>query len=284
MNWDKMINSLIIIFLSINIGLFFFNSYKANEQYNISSERKEQLISILKDNNIELGCELPSNYPKSKVQLQTPIVNKKDILDTFFGEEHRLISVTNLYEKHYSNNREIYFYKGENKGVITYVGKEVSYKPSSNTENSIIEAGEKFASDITLNSVNLTLTSIKAYDKYYELEFNEKYKDNILFSNYVIVRMSEHGVLEARTIRYNPIKFLGAKQEIFPIDEVLYNYMINNNNEEKVKIIDIDLGYNLGVDEIGYNSVAEAVPYYRIKLDNGSTYYINAYTNLLIDL
>jgi hypothetical protein len=277
MNWDKVLNNLIIIFLCIYGGLFLFNSFRANDNYNISNERKNQLVEILNNNSIELEAKLPSNYPKQKIQLKAPNINKKQILDNFFGKKEKQISVTNAYEKHYTNSQKIIFSKGDTKGEVIYYGTNDKYKVNGSTRQAYIDAGKKVAFDISSDAVRLKLTSVEKLNNGYKLEFNEQYRNELLFCNHVTVKLYDNGIIDASTIRYEPIKYIQSKQQIYPVDMILYNFMINRNSVENVTIKSIKLGYDLAIDETG-----EAIPYYRINLANGETYYINGYTNLLV--
>ena len=284
MNWNKMVNSLILIFLSLNIGLFVFNSYKSNEKYTLSNERKEQLISILEKNNIIIKANLINHFPKDQILLEPAYINKKDITDRFFVEEEPKVYVTNRYEKYHSNSKEILFLRGENRGMVMFIGLVDNYKPASMSDSDIVESSENIVYDITGGNKNYILTSFEKRDKYYYLTFNEKFKGNIIFSNFVEIKINENGIGEAKAVRYPPEKRVETTREIFPIDEALYNLMINTYYEKPIVIKEIIIGYDFDNQDIGYQSISEAVPYYRIKLDNGDYYYINAYTNTLIKM
>ena len=129
----------------------------------------------------------------------------------------------------------------------------------------------------------MRLTYKKLMGDYYILEFNEVYQGEILFCSYVNMKISIKGVEEATMLRYIPQKFTGDKKPIVPIDEVLYSFInrVKPPENQLYSIKKIDLGYHIAMDLLSDNIMAEAVPYYRIKLDNDQVYYVNAYTNEL---
>lgn len=281
MNWNKIINIFIIIFIIINAGIFYVRDVRNEQKYTLSPEREDQLRDILYQKGFALYTHVPSNYPMRKIVIQPAQINKDKIADIIFdGEPYTRIFGADS-EKYASDQQEILFLKGNQKGVLSYTGFNEKYKPKTFTKEEVEKAGKKFAEDITLSVPKLELTFIKAYENYYVLEFNEIYKDEILFCNYVKLKVTKDGVEEAKAIRYEPSDFVGKKEKLYPADEALYNFVenISLSKEELYSIKSIDLGYDLGINSLEENGSAEAIPYYRIKLHNEFVYFINAYTN-----
>ncbi|PKM49163.1 MAG: hypothetical protein CVV02_17265 [Firmicutes bacterium HGW-Firmicutes-7] len=283
MNWNKIINIFIIIFLIINIGIFSIGHYKNEKMYTLSQERTDQLREILYKNGFALYSHVPENFPMRKIVIHPPQIDKGIVIKAFFENEPYSAEFTSDAEKYISSNQELMFLKGNQKGILSYRGTNAKYVPKSFTKEEVEAVGEQFAEDITLSIPKLILAYSMEYDGYYLLEFNEKYKGEILFCNYVKVKISSKGVEEAQVLRYVPSEFVGKKEKLYPIDEALYNFVdsIELNKEELYSIKSIDLGYDLGINSYEENMIAEAIPYYRIKLHNEFVFYINAYTNEL---
>lgn len=283
MNWNKIINIFIIIFVFINIGIFYVSDVRNEKKYTISAEREDQLRDILYKKGFALYTHVPSYYPMKKITVQPSQMDKDRIAEVIFNSESYTRTFGADSEKYESNNQTILFLKGSQKGILSYTGTNDQYVPKEFTKEEVEKVGRWFAEDITLSVPDLELTFSKAYDHYYVLEFNEIYKDEILFCNYVKLRVTENGVEEARTLRYAPSNFVGKKEKIFPADEALYNFVetVNLSDEELYSIKSIDLGYDLGINSLEENGSAEVIPYYRIKLHNEFVYFVNAYTNEL---
>ena len=284
MNWNKILNVFIIFFLCINIGIFAIASYKKHNDYTLSNDREDQLKQILNEKGIVVYNFLPSFYPMAKVTLEVPQTDQEAIKRHIFGEEHYDVkTITTLEETYESLNQEITFYKGANKGSIYYRGYNEKYIPEEFSEEGVNAIGRQFAKDITLNKAKYELTSINLSEdeNSYILYYNEIFKDEVLFCSYVTIKINRQGIEEAKLLRFNPIKFVSEEQVLYPIDEVLYKFAdtIQLDQTQLTTITDIDLGYDLGDDEMEENLLGEAVPYYRIKLSTGEFYYINAYTN-----
>lgn len=285
MNWQKVINIFIVIFIVINLIMIGINKEIDNRRYNLSNERKNQLSNILSIKGFSLYDHIPGFFPMKKIILNPPSVDKEKIAKAMFKDQEYVISFTANGEVYKTEDQEIEFMKGDKKGQIIYRGETGEYKPNSLESEEVKKTGKKFAEEITLSVPKLELTFIKQVDDFFILEFNEVYKGEILFCSYVHMKISANGVEEAVAIRYAPESFKGEEQKLYPIDEALYNFLskVHPDEGERYYIKGIDIGYNLGTQGNELNILVEAVPYYRIKLDNGLTFYINAYTNELKD-
>lgn len=283
MNWNKIINIFIILFLIINITIMYVDHYRNEKQYVLSEERKNQLREILYENNFALYTHIPDAFPMKKIIIYSPKNDQDKIAGRIFEDDVYSRTFHLNFEKYYTEKEELQFLRGDQKGVILYFGTNENYIPKTNSKEDIEIVAKKFASDITLSVPKLKLTLNMNFDDYYILEFNEVYKGNLLFCNYVRVKVSSKGIEEAVALRYPPEKLTGRKQKLIPADEILYNFVqsVSFENEELYSIKSMDIGYDLGINSSADDILAEAVPYYRIKLHSGQVYYINAYTNEL---
>lgn len=290
MNWNKILNLLILIFLFINILLAGISYIMKENKYTLSTERETQLREILYEKGITVYNYLPDNYPKKKLIVEAPKINKDILLNRIFDEGYSNIASGNtskdsIQNRYVSDQHEIVFYSGNFEGIISYKGQNNKYIPKQFTKDEVIASAKKLAEDMMFSVSKLELTDIKPYfdQELYVLEFNERYKEQLLFCNYLSIRISSDGMIEAIAKRYTPVEFVGAEIQLYPIDEVLYKFMenIEFETDQLVRITDIDLGYDLGLDEQVENVLAETVPYYKITLNEKDVYYIDAYTNTI---
>lgn len=293
MNSKKLITILIFFFLIINIALFRYDSYKDKKNHTLSNERIEQLRQILDKNNILIYDYIPDFYPKSRLIITRPEDFELELVEDFFDKEDRSTDYENDIHRHSDNeNKEdetkhVTFEQGDGKGNIYYGTSRPTYKASEyDSRSSRLKIAEEFMKTFTLDKGVFELTDERMAEKkaFYLYYFNERFEGELLFCNEVVIKVEESGITEARTIRYIPYEFEKEKQKIYPIDEVLYKFMIFVKEEDlgHIRITDIDLGYDLGQDSRGKDTYTYVEPYYRIKIGSGQTYYINAYTNTLL--
>lgn len=287
MNWNRIVNIFIAIFLMINIAIFSFSTYKNVQRYTLPADRATQLRSILFKNGYTLYTYVPQYFPMKKIVLEAPQLDEEKITEVIFAGEdvtRTFGTYGTRYERYRSDQQELTFYKGVDFGKIDYTGTNSNYIPESFTKEAVEKVGKAFAEDITLSIPKLKLTISTKFNDYYLLEFNEVYKGEILFCSYVSLKVTAKGVEEASTLRYAPVEFKGKEAKLYPVDEVLYNFMskVQPKEGELYSIKSLDLGYDLGRGDLEGNYYAQAVPYYRIKIDSREDYYyINAYTNEL---
>lgn len=288
MNLQKMLNVFIIIFLLINGGLYMFIQNQDVKNHTLSSERVTQLQTILNKNNISIYDHLPEFYPKSRLILKKPEDTEPELVDFFFENDVYESDYFASPRKHESETQILTYDQSGEKGRVFYGSTKPSYVPELFIDSYRIKTAWQFVEDFTLGHGTYDLTDMRSGgENTYIYFFNEVFEDELLFCNEVVIKIDENGaadskgITEARGIRYIPYGFEENRQEIYPIDEVLYKFMIYIRKEELgLSIItDIDIGYILGPDDLEDMLSVIVEPHYRIKLGSGQTYYINAYTN-----
>ncbi len=281
MNWNKISTIFIIIFLIINLVIYGISTWVEKEKYSLSQVRIDQLRNILEENDYAIYDHLPDFYPMTVLNFETPQRNKGAIVQGIFGDAQVTTSFAADYEKYKADGQSLYFYKGKEKGLVEYNVSTPVFTLDRFEQSKIEALGEEFAKAMMPDVEHLELTYIKAYEDYYVLEYNEIYKGQTLFCSYVNLKISREGVTMAQSMRYIPKGYEGKDMEIVPIDEVLYNFMgsVKPAENEFYSIKKIDLGYHLALEPMEGETTIEGVPYYRLKLDDESVYYINALTN-----
>ncbi len=288
MNMQRMLNVLILIFLTINLALYFYIDNQQAGKYTLSSERESQLHDVLEVNGIGLYATLPENYPRPRLIVFPPVDDTESkLLDRMFGDEARESTYTEELHTHETVSGRLRFDQGADEGRIYYGAKKVKYIPSVYNKASYDALVSGFVGDLTLDNEGFVLTDSRDSGEegsiiYY---FNEMFKNELLFCNEVVVKLKkEVGITEARTIRYVPYAFEEQADALVAVDEVIYNLMIDLIEEAGsfLSITDVDIGYFLGPDDRNDLSSLAIEPYYRIKLGTGEAYYINAYTNEIV--
>lgn len=291
MNWNRVLNVFILIFIGINIALYGYQNHYEKERYYLSQERMDQLTSFINQHEAKLYTFIPKHYPKSSLKIEAPKLNKEEVFERVLGS--RVTRRLNEEGEHITNEiASLDFYSGERKGMIYYSGGGASYIPENLTHESVEKQVAQFAKDLYGDEVNMQITNWKEDvdvngNPGYRVELNENYHENIVFQNYIKCLVTQDGIIEALAIRYRPIEYLGQKRSIYPFDEVIYSLFyyledqgssIGTGTEEEWTIRDVDIGYYL-IDADERNLVYQLDPYYRIIFGDGDIYYINAFTN-----
>lgn len=283
MNWGRILNVFIAIFLMMNLVLYLVIEHKTTQKYTLSDEKQQQLSEILKNHDIQLKDFLPDYYPKSIWHFKITDLKRDVILKAIFSNE-AFDNVPNKLSafRYVSEHQEVIFYSGQSRGLLTYAATTPQYVPKDYTENALVATAQTFAYQLLGEAIKLQLTDIRPSldGSFYVIEFNEVYKKEIIFSNYVTVKIDRNGISEAKAFRYEPDEIKSETKELIPVDEVLYRFM-NKMEDEGIQsrvISQLRLGYDNSIDAYRYDSTVELVPYYRIKLATGAFYYVDAYT------
>nr|WP_245302798.1 two-component system regulatory protein YycI [Symbiobacterium terraclitae] len=120
------------------------------------------------------------------------------------------------------------------------------------------------------------------------VEYVPVYDGLPVYSGYVRVYFSERGVVRVVQHWVEPVGFKeGAPKAVRPAAEALLRLAGHLEQESKHvrTIVDVRLGYYSGpsvtVSAAGEISAWETVPVWRITLDNGLVYYVNAFNGEL---
>ncbi len=290
MNWNRILNTMIIIFVGMNLLMFAYSHFIKDDDYALSSEKKQQLNEILYSNGIIMSGEYPDFAPMESIAVSVPDFDREGILMRIFdGKTYEatqdMTEERIIYEDFKYGDEEIIFYEGNYGGLIDYYGPSTLYKPSEMTETTVLEIAQEFAEDLIGDSVVLSLSTMYYDDEenIYHLLFNEYRNEILMLCNYVELSVGEEGVLLAHASVYNKTGSLTGEKNLYPIDEALYMWMDSVDINAKIlsRIESIELGYHLGLDELNKDTSIEAVPNYRIILSDGQIFEIEAYTNTI---
>lgn len=280
MNFGRILNIFILLFIVINIVLAGLYEYKQQDKYTLSNERKELLREILGENDIAVYTLLPNFYRRRKINVEPVSINTDSYPQNFFKDGYTLKPLEKRYIKGYES-------------IIILDSKKIAYEKVGQAvienfnEDTVRKIGHELMGRLTMGKGKMVLTSSLPSDDdtYYRLIFNDRVGgDDVLFMSYVELTIYKNGNIEGHSERYRVTESIEDKKQITPIDEVLYRFMNNirlAENNESIYIKGIDIGYYKDVDRemSSTRSIVTAVPCYRIRLDNGMFYYIDAYTN-----
>ncbi len=298
MNWNKVLNVFIVIFLVINVFLFFYHRQYATERYMLSESRYSQLQTVLESNGILLYKYMPTYTPMSMLVVNAPEKDREAIVANILGSKYDIKANSNgLGEVLSAGDESLTFYYGEQEGYVYYKSEGRHYIPENFTDDAIEKVAGQFAADIFGEDVDMEVTlnmpqkDVDGEVVGLRVEMNEKLGNNTsIFQTYIKLYITRDGVEEALAVRFTPVELENNEQKIHAFDTAMYNLMYFIKGEENSsetgeplgrKINDIHLGYYIP-DVDNKKLTYEVEPHYRIVFENGDTYYVNAYTNAII--
>lgn len=287
MNWAKVKNILIIIFLILNGALGYMNYQKRIEAFTLTKQQESNIKKLLYDNNIMVYTLLPQKYPSMRKLLLAPKPmdgeeQRKFLKEIFGGSED--LSISTITSEQYEK-QTVYSKKNEKVGFSTgyiFYRADLSLKsPKIYTKE-----GSKKLADEFLDRLGYRLSSLewdfKEEDGNYKYIYYETYNGKFIYNSYIEFLIKPQGIEKVDIYEMKPIKYAELSRSIYAPDEMLFGFMnqVKKFKEpQKILVIQkIDLGY-LVESEKPWLKEGEAIPYYRITLADGRYFYMNAYTN-----
>lgn len=285
MNWTKVKNILIILFMILNVALGTYSYSKRYHRYTLSTERIEQVQELLQTNQIKMTGKIVSSfYPMSKLKIELGKYEDITLIERIFNDSQMIPSIESHGRRYVKGKEELWISRQEGNmvGVISYTNPDGRGRLKSLAYEDVKKVGDQFVKEITSGKGKFVIDEQGTTQEGYRLSYKEVYKGWRLFNSTVDIVLTEKGVVWGQLLRYQPIRFHGEKRDIYPPDEVLLNFIYFIREQypvEPITIVKMDLGYDAGTRDGTRDIYGIAVPYYRIILETGQIFYINGYTN-----
>jgi hypothetical protein len=283
-DWKKVNNIIIVMLIVLNLVLWFLYNRNATT-YEFTATKQAEVMRILERNNVVVYDHFPSFKPMQRLKIEPFSLEERGVIEVLMSASGIAPTVTSTGRRYEKEGIRIEIItKGDESGVLKYYNENQTTKSIS--ESKALEIAREFANDIAFKKVKWELAYITSLENMsYMIQFNEHHRDYPIFSSYVKIVVNEKGVQYAEYKRMLPDRFIEQKQSIYSIDQVLYKLMYQferNKSEELIRITNIDLGYDTKLNI--YEEQKQYIePHYRIRLGDGREYYINAYTNEIIE-
>lgn len=116
-------------------------------------------------------------------------------------------------------------------------------------------------------------------EDYLEITYYDKYEGTPVFDSYVKMIVTPLGIKDVEIHKVELGSITGERQPIYSADQVFFYLIQEIAGKGPVHIKEVMLGYALENPK-GTHLIAEkAIPYYQVVLEDGKTYYIDAYHN-----
>ncbi|NLK22104.1 MAG: hypothetical protein GX308_08535 [Epulopiscium sp.] len=288
MNWKKVKNVLIIIFLIINGILGYMNYQRKVQAFTLTSHQENNIKRLLYSNNIMLYTLLPQKYPSMKKLILEPKSvsgeEEKKILKLIFGDVE---DITVYLESISKNRMQTVYSKGARK--LSFSEGRIVYEEDINSKPKTIGSKEesKNLADKFLKSLGYQLSELEWDFKdegngQYKYLYYEVYKGNLIYDSYIEFVIKPQGIEKVDIYRMKPVRYIELSRSIYAPDEILFGFMNQVKRETNpgdiIIIQKVDIGYLISPKGEGVKE-EEAIPHYRITLADGRYYHINAYNN-----
>ena len=299
MDWSKAKNLLIIAFILTNIFLVYnirSETLRHNDIQTAGSKYLDDVEQHLQDN----GINIDTHIPEETVSLPMLVVKYKNfdsdkVAKTLLGKDYNKKT-----EAFGSNDlkREV-FSKG-NKKLIIEGNKRLIYKNMNDDEQdytldeeTVMKMGDNFLKQYKLMKDDIVLDQIYYgteehidNEPVYKLIYNQTYKNKFLGESYIHVYINNRGVIAVEAMLLEYEKTQQQRKKIIPATEALMKSMgiILEENEKPIFIKGIEVGYYFSpayYTESDWKEIdsGTALPSWKITIQNGKTYFIEAYKN-----
>lgn len=297
MDWSKAKNVLIVAFIVTNIFLIYnikIETFKGNEVKPVNDEYLLNVEEYLNRNDIYLNTDIPEeiiSLPVLLVKYKNFDSNK--IAGRFLGKGYD--KTTDLTGRE-NLKREIF--KKDNKEVIIEGNKRLIYKNidgsqgnHSLNEKTVTKISNDFLKQYKLMKEGIVLDQIyygieeEVHSQpIYKLIYNQTYKNKFLGESYIHVYVNNKGVVAAEAMLLEYEKTQYQQKKIIPAAEALMRAMntMLKENETPIYIKEIEAGYyfsptNYIKSDWKDIDAGTAFPSWKITIQNGKAYYIEAY-------
>lgn len=294
MNWDKAMNLLIIMFISINLYLGLGNYNKYVLSYRLDTNQVDTVKALLEEDAIYIQGDLPLSYkPMGTVWLKPMMIDnslRDRIIKAILSEDLAQVIIRKDKEVD-GQSTEHLVYTYDNK-ELKFAGNQVNYSDQNVSQEAVV--GEKkqllatandFVTRLDLSEnyknkiINYKIESYGAEVTYYEV-----YKGFPLFDSYVKMKITPEGVAQAELKLTKQEERVMNTQSIIPINRILFELSEVIDAVEAVNILNIELGYGIQERKRMHFLEEELIPMYKIEISGlNESLFVNAYTSELIN-
>ncbi|HHY14357.1 MAG TPA: hypothetical protein GX526_06980 [Thermoanaerobacterales bacterium] len=284
MDWSKAKTILIIVFLVLNIflgGNLWLKSSAKSDITIVSANEIDEAKKILKQEGIIVKADIPKKVsPQPFLTVSYTKINGEKTALSFFGELEEV--------EIFNDEDNITYQKGDrqliimDKGIISYFDNEDSEIIYSDLNK---EKAEKIAYEFIEEHVGFPQNAVHDRTVFYDqsdsylVEYIQLHNGTYISSSCIDVLVTPGGVKSYYCAWIDPLGYSGKPKKIISSVHALFQIVdVFAKNEDDIIVTDIQPGYY----SRQYNAEKwHAVPSWRIKTNEGDTYYINGYTGEL---
>lgn len=278
MDWERTKSVLILAFLSLNI---FFASQLwlapafLDSKLIISTEQVETKKAELRHNNIEVTAEIPR-----RIQPQRILTLRNSGLN--WGMVARSILGVGMVTDHYPSNPHLvaYRYRSSKGEVVVDKDKILHYNSGLDAGNGTLTAEEAMAKAEAFLQVTVGKPEDAVIGRALEgeggtwlVEYCQRWRRRDVETSWIWIHVDAQGILDMEYYWVDVVGFSGEKIATIPATGALT--IIAENLQPGTTIIKL---YNSWYSQPVSTQQWHSYPVWVVETDNGSKYYINAFT------
>ena len=264
MDWRRFKTIIIIVLIIINI---FFGAYLIRMKWAdsvVNQETRENVISVLKKNNIILDDEkFPDNIEKySACYLTRVLENDEKFINKIIGKDGS-----------FSAKNEVFSFEVQ-------PDKSVELE-----EDAVIEACRDFMGEHGIFNDLYKEGKVKISKNEGKARFYLEYDECRFFDSYIDFSLSDKGIykISGKNIIKAEKNISSYEEKLLPVESIIVTVARDKETKKKVNIKNITFGYYLGKSEGIYVSVL-AIPVWKIDFSDGDSLSYDARNGNLVDL
>lgn len=299
MDWSKAKNLLIAAFIITNIFLIYniqSEIFRQNEIQAVNNKYLDDVKQYLSDNGINLNTHIPEetiSLPMLTVKYKNFDSNKmaRELLGEGYNKETETLDFNDLKKEIFKKGNKELIVEGKKRLTYKNMGdKKQNYNLNEKTvtkiSNDFLKQHKLMQEDITLDQIYYGVEEHICDEPVYKLIYNQTYKNKFLGESYIHIYINNKGIIamEAMLLEYE--KTQQQRKKVIPATEALMRAMniILQENEKPIFINEIEIGYYFSptyYTESDWKEIdsATASPSWKITIQNGKTYFIEAYKN-----
>jgi len=270
MDWSKVKNILIIVFIGLNVFLFSF-VINIGEGKDVSESNLKDAEIALNKNGVELECKIPSYADQAEKAVKAEYSIDQSKVFNVLMDSNAKVDGNIEYNKEYKYDEKIIVFIDKNQFKYT------NSKPDDDNINiTSVSQADKYINPI-LKKMDLSLSGFKLdrslvnEDGSITLIYVESYNKNIsIFDSRILVNINSDGIKEIQCT-LNKIEAKGEPTQTISA----YQVLLRNFNVSGTVIKDIKFGYKA---ESSVQNANIYLPVWRIRLGDGSEHFFDAFT------
>lgn len=264
MDWKRFKKIIIIVLILINIVFLVYFVHIKRSDSRVSEETQENVISVLKKNNIIIDEEI---FPENKDEYSACYVSRLTDLDSSFakmlmGENGTMSEKDEIFTMTYKTDKKVPL-----------------------DEENVEKACFDYMTEHGINSGMYKAKKIEISGKSAKAEFSLFYDDCLFFDSFLKFEITGKGIekVTGRNIVRQEENISSYKEKPMPVESIMVAIQKDKKTDKPIEITKMEFGYYLGKSAGVYVSVL-SLPVWKVSFEDKSYLYYDARNGNLINM
>ncbi|KXG76558.1 hypothetical protein AN618_15890 [Fervidicola ferrireducens] len=280
MDWRKAIWILAVSFFVLNIVLIanLYIKTMPGQGFKLEEDQQQAIKIHLESRGIKLETQLPPRgVPVSFLEVGRESFKREELIKMFFPGGIAEVEEIQGGEKYISGRQQLILTES---GSIIFEDGEKTETFGELDEKKAVEIAERFIKEHGGLPEYASLNYVK-YDPEiggYIVEYMGNYKGFFVANSYIRLSVTPHGVVNFQRNFLKPIAFKGKRRQVIPPLTAVLKVDAERKSGAPMVVKKVEQGFYSQF----YNAERWlAAPVWKVELNNGEVYYVNAYTGEL---